>query len=210
MNNSKPLTNLIHEQIYRDVIDGTFSPNDMLTESALIQRYGVSKSPVREALISLCDERVLQSIPRKGYRIVQFTLEEVRQITETRQALELFMFDKAYPSMGERELNLLLECNTGFHLLLASFPENDYMLSLLKSTLRINARAATRYYESIYSPELEEKKRTHELLFLQWIQRVYLSARSIQMDDTIQFFWWEVRHRCTSAKECWLLASVSR
>ena len=187
MNNSKPLTNLIHEQIYRDVIDGTFSPNDMLTESALIQRYGVSKSPVREALISLCDERVLQSIPRKGYRIVQFTLEEVRQITETRQALELFMFDKAYPSMGERELNLLLECNeriraedspevpaprrweinTGFHLLLASFAENDYMLSLLKSTLRINARAATRYYENIYSPELKEKKRKEEEAILE-------------------------------------------
>ena len=87
------------------------------------------------------------------------------------------------------------EINTGFHLLLGSFAENDYMLSLLKSTLRINARAATRYYESIYSPELEEKKRTHERFIQACKERDYLSARSILMDDTNQFFWWEVRHR---------------
>ncbi len=215
MNNSKPLTNLIYEQIYRDVVDGTFSPNDIVTESALIQRYGVSKSPVREALISLCDERVLQSVPRAGYRIVQFTPDEVRQIAETRQALELFMFDKSYPNLGERELDLLTESNdriraedvpemtaaqrwqsnVGFHLMLASFAGNAYMTGLLKSTLRINARAATQYYQNIYSPELEQKKRTHERFIQACRERDYQSARSILIDDTNQFFWWEVSHR---------------
>lgn len=215
MNSNKPLTNLIYEQIYRDVIDGTFSPNEFITESALIQRYGVSKSPVREALISLCDERVLQSIPRTGYRIVQFTPDEVRQIAETRQALELFMFEKAYPSLGDYELLLLSECNdriraedapelpaarrwdsnVSFHLLLASFAKNNYMYHLLENTLRVNGRAATQYFQNIYSPELEQKKQTHERFINACAAKDYEAARSTLIEDTHQFFSWEVNHR---------------
>ena len=214
-NSNKPLTNLIYEQIYRDVIDGHFHSGSILTESQLIQRYGVSKSPVREALISLCDENVLQSIPRTGYRVVQFTPDEVRQIGETRQALELFMFDKAWPALGESELEQLKECNhemrkaetpelpgaarwetnVRFHLLLASFANNQYMLRLLKDTLRVNSRAATQYFLNINSPELEYKKYTHERLLEACVQRDYGTARAALIEDTNQFFWWEGNHR---------------
>lgn len=214
MNAGKPLTNLVYEQIYHDVVDGTFTPNDIITESQLIQRYGVSKSPVREALVSLCDERVLRSIPRTGYRIVQFTPDEVRQMAETRQALELFMFEKSYPSLGKQELKLLEECNeqirdedtpslpptrrwesnVSFHLLLASFAKNQYMYGLLKDTLRVNARAATQYFQHIYSPELEQKKRSHERFIQACEAKDYETARATLVEDTNQLFWWEVKH----------------
>ena len=214
MNASKPLTNLVYEQIYRDVADGTFTPNDIITESQLIQRYGVSKSPVREALISLCDERVLRSIPRTGYRIVQFTPDEVRQVAETRQALELFLFEKSYPSIGKQEIKLLEECNqqireentpslpatrrwesnASFHLLLASFAKNQYMYGLLKDTLRVNARAAAQYFQNIYVPELEHKKRSHERFIRACEDRDYETARATLAEDTTPLFWWEVKH----------------
>lgn len=214
ISSNKPLTNLIYQQIYRDVVDGSFDPDEILTEGRLIQRYGVSKSPVREALISLCDERVLQSIPRTGYRIVRFTLDELRQIAQARQVLELSMFEKAYPEMGQEEIRILTECNdriraeddpslspnmrwesnSFFHLLLASFAKNDYMYDLLKNTLRVNARAATQYFQNIYAPELEHKKFAHER-FLQACQaRDYAAARDTLIEDTNQLFWWEVKH----------------
>lgn len=214
MKGSKPLTHLVYEQIYRDVIDGYYSADSILTESQLIQRYGVSKSPVREALISLCDENVLQSIPRTGYRIVRFTLDEVRQIVQTRQALELFMFEKSYPTMTDADWQKLKECNdelrraetpelpgasrwennVQFHLLLASFANNAYMLRLLKDTLRVNSRAATQYFLNIDSPELERPKYAHERFLEACANRDYAAARSILMEDTNQFFWWEVQH----------------
>lgn len=211
MNASKPLTNLMYEQIYRDVIDGTFSVNDILTESQLIQRYGVSKSPIREALITLCDEQVLKSIPRTGYRVVQIMPDEVRQIAEARQALELSMFQKSFPRLGEPELRQLLECNdrirsedaptlpankrwdgnVAFHLLLASFAGNDYMYKLLKDTLRINARATTQYFQSIYEPELQQKRFSHERFIEACERRDYESARAVLIEDTNQLVWWE-------------------
>ena len=93
----------------RDVIDGTFEVNEIITEGQLIQRYGVSKSPVREALISLCDEQVLQSIPRTGYRVVQIMPDEMREIAETRQAMELFMFEKSFPALDKEAVAKLRE-----------------------------------------------------------------------------------------------------
>ena len=213
MNSGKPLTNLIYEQIYRDVIDGTFEVNEIITEGQLIQRYGVSKSPVREALISLCDEQVLQSIPRPGYRVVQIMPDEMREIAETRQAMELFMFEKSFPALDKEAVAKLRECNerireadepslpankrwegnVEFHLLLASFAGNAYMYKLLRDTLRIDARATTQYFKNIYAPELQQKRFAHEHFIDACENGDYQAARNILLEDTNQLLWWAER-----------------
>lgn len=69
--------------------------NDILTESALVKRLQVSKSPVREALILLCEENILIAIPRLGYKVVQITPGQMAKLIEARYALEPFMLKKA-------------------------------------------------------------------------------------------------------------------
>ena len=39
--------------------NGEYRPNDILTENQMIEKFGVSKSPVREALVELCKDGVL-------------------------------------------------------------------------------------------------------------------------------------------------------
>ncbi|WP_418668271.1 GntR family transcriptional regulator, partial [Allofournierella sp.] len=68
MPSKNTLTEQVYERVYEDVVNGVFVNGQVITENMLIQRYHVSKSPVREALVSLCDEQVLQSIPRTGYQ----------------------------------------------------------------------------------------------------------------------------------------------
>ena len=63
---SKPLTSMVYERVYSSIINGEITGNDILTESGLVSQFSVSKSPVREALILLCEEGVLKSIPRMG------------------------------------------------------------------------------------------------------------------------------------------------
>lgn len=53
-NNNSNLKEYIHDQILKDVIEGTLQPNMILHEKKLMEQYGVSRSPVREALIQLC------------------------------------------------------------------------------------------------------------------------------------------------------------
>lgn len=111
MKTKKPLTDRVYREIYLDIINGEILPDEYITESQLIERFGVSKSPVREALIMLCNENVLESIPRRGYRVVLVCRDEFKQIVETRQALELFMFERAFPRLNRQELSRLRELN---------------------------------------------------------------------------------------------------
>ena len=55
----------------------------------------MSKSPVREALILLCEENILIAIPRLGYKVVQITPGQMAKLIEARYALEPFMLKKA-------------------------------------------------------------------------------------------------------------------
>ena len=48
----------------------------------------MSKSPVREALIELCKDNVLKSIPRVGYQVVPVTLKEILDLLEFRIDVE--------------------------------------------------------------------------------------------------------------------------
>lgn len=61
--NNSYLKEYIHDQILKDVIEGTLQPNMILHEKKLMEQYGVSRSPVREALIQLCSEGTLAIIP---------------------------------------------------------------------------------------------------------------------------------------------------
>ena len=58
------LTTQIHDKILEMIIQNASEKNLVLNEKRLVELFGVSKAPVREALIRLCSEGVLRSIPR--------------------------------------------------------------------------------------------------------------------------------------------------
>lgn len=184
MTKSKPMTSRVYELIYCDIVNHVFAINEIITESQLVKRYLVSKAPVREALISLCDRNVLKSIPRAGYQIVQILPRDVKEIMETRKAIELFLiksiylrvsddqtkalyeYDKAIESADLNQLTIYeqWEKNVGFHLLLASYAGNDYMLEILRGVLRDNARAAAQYRISSGKPFIDQHHSGHQRL----------------------------------------------
>ena len=66
------LADTIHDEILDMVIRLSSDQEDVvLTEGSLVEKFGVSKAPVREALVKLCSEGVLKSVPRYGYIIVR-------------------------------------------------------------------------------------------------------------------------------------------
>ena len=71
--NNSNLKEYIHDQILKDVIEGTLQPNMILHEKKLMEQYGVSRSPVREALIQLCSEGTLCNYPKRGYEVSSIT-----------------------------------------------------------------------------------------------------------------------------------------
>ena len=79
MNKSKgTLQQQIYTKILYKIVNGEYPYDQFLTESALVNEFGVSRILVREALIELRKDNILKSIPRAGYQIVQISGSEIR------------------------------------------------------------------------------------------------------------------------------------
>jgi DNA-binding GntR family transcriptional regulator len=79
---------LTYERLRDAILDGTYSPGESLVESRLAGEYGVSKTPVREALIRLQRDGLVQMESYRGARVTQLTPDDVRAICDVRRALE--------------------------------------------------------------------------------------------------------------------------
>jgi DNA-binding GntR family transcriptional regulator len=56
---------------------------------ALAEQFGVSATPVREAMLDLVNEGIVAPVPNKGYRVVELSDAELDQISELRRLLEV-------------------------------------------------------------------------------------------------------------------------
>lgn len=67
---------------------GDIKPGEKLSEQTLVERFGGSRVPVREAIQKLESRRLVLRIPNVGARVVKHTLQELRDIYEVRLELE--------------------------------------------------------------------------------------------------------------------------
>lgn len=71
-----------------DIISGALAAGTRLKLKQLGAHYGVGLSPLREALFSLSAEGFVVSESRRGFRVAELTVEEIREVTKLRQVLE--------------------------------------------------------------------------------------------------------------------------
>jgi DNA-binding GntR family transcriptional regulator len=82
-----PLAQRIYEEIRRDMFRGTV-PAGRLVELELAKRYGVSRTPVRQALQRLTAAGFTETVPSGGYILKRTSSREVREILDLRSLLE--------------------------------------------------------------------------------------------------------------------------
>lgn len=89
------------EQIRTAIIEGRLKPNDHIVENVLTHQLGVSRTPVREALILLERDGLVVSHPHRGCFVRNFTVDDIEDIFTMRTTLENFA--------GERIMDRLVE-----------------------------------------------------------------------------------------------------
>ena len=68
---NQSIKELVYEGILNDIILGVYPANSILNERTLVEKYGGSKTSVREALVQLCSEEYSKiRIPASGYYAV--------------------------------------------------------------------------------------------------------------------------------------------
>lgn len=97
-------------QILRDEIcRGVYSPGFWLQEGELSEHFGVSRSPVREALRQLVADGLVVEIPNKGVFVKEFTPRDIDEIFDMRLMLESYAIENSRSRMTSARLEGLFD-----------------------------------------------------------------------------------------------------
>lgn len=83
------LTAMVTDQLRDLIITNVFEMGEQLSENQLSARLGVSRTPVREACLTLQTEKLLEIRPQRGIFVFTCTIEQIRDICELREILEV-------------------------------------------------------------------------------------------------------------------------
>ena len=85
---AKSLADLVVEELRTRILDGRLRLGESLSENTLAADLGISKTPVREALLRLRMERLVDVLPQRGSYVFQLSAEDVGLVSELREVLE--------------------------------------------------------------------------------------------------------------------------
>ncbi len=105
----KLLRESVHAELRADILRCRIPPGSDIREAELAARFGVSKSPVRDALMHLEREGLVISSPRQGYRVTPVSLSDVQDMFDLRKVLEAACMERLVRHAGARELEALDE-----------------------------------------------------------------------------------------------------
>src|SRR5438445_603484 len=84
----RSLTARVYQDLKRDIMTCALRPGAEVYEGQLAERYGVSKTPIREALNTLRQEGYVRVLPRRGYVVAPVSVEDVQEVFHVRLLLE--------------------------------------------------------------------------------------------------------------------------
>jgi DNA-binding GntR family transcriptional regulator len=127
--------------------------NDLVSEGQIADAVGVSRTPVREALLRLQAEGLLRLLPKRGALVLPVTAEEMADVLETRRLVETFAarkivtdgpvgslvaalnrhIDDMRAAAKRRDTAAYVEADRAFHLEMVAAAGNEILTSLYRS-----------------------------------------------------------------------------
>jgi len=140
-----------YAHVKTSIMTGSYAGGDLLTEGDVADVVGVSRTPVREALLRLQGEGLLRLYPKKGALVVPITAAEAEDVIEARALVESWAAPRA-AGQGERlavaleqplqamrehrasgDVGAFAEADRAFHELIVAVPGNDILTRLYRS-----------------------------------------------------------------------------
>lgn len=115
LNNTRPGNNLLRVQVYdyleKQMRVGVLEPGASISVNTLIKELGVSRTPLREALLLLQEQGFVSIQPQRGVRINELTLEDVRDIYEILGGIESRVVLSVFEKLGSKEIKQMKKLN---------------------------------------------------------------------------------------------------
>lgn len=196
------LTEMALATIKEAILTKKLEPERMYTEAVLTHELGISKTPVREALIQLASRGLIIYFPRKGFQIKSLTERDVENLFELRLALERSVVEHITPFLAEQSLAEIerslslhqhvvqqgdpiasIRANRDFHACLANLTENFYLIKALDQIGDLTDLASVRSLE--VNSRSREAVSEHQNI-LRALQEKSVDEALRQMEDHIR------------------------
>ena len=104
----------IFQTVQQWIIDGTMEPGERINDMELADYFSVSRTPVREALQLLGEQKLVQVFPSRGTYVTEIDLEDLRYVYEILGGLHALALDFCIDRLTETDLSELESLNQSF------------------------------------------------------------------------------------------------
>lgn len=102
------------EHLRLHIINGDYPAGSALRQDALAEELGISRIPLREALMQLEAEGLVRIVPHKGAIVAKLSSEEVEELFDLRALLEPELLTRSVPRLSAQDYKALRELLAGF------------------------------------------------------------------------------------------------
>lgn len=94
----------VFNRLRAEILSCVLRPGTLIQERDLAERFQVSKSPIRDALLRLEEQSLIEVLPRRGYRVKAISVADARDLYEMRSILERECVSRAVDAATDDEL----------------------------------------------------------------------------------------------------------
>lgn len=147
------MTQSLKQKVYTllkgKILSNELSEGEYLEETKLAELFGVSRTPVREAINALENENLVQIIPKKGTFVTTLTTQNIKELFQARHIVEPVAFELAFPYLDaevllqykkdsilyieNKDYKKLHQLDYEFHNYINSMSRNKYIIKFLNS-----------------------------------------------------------------------------
>lgn len=165
----RPLHSEVADRLRELIVQGELEPGDRLNERLLTERFGISRTPLREAIKMLASEGLVQLLPNRGATVTPITRKSTLELFQVMGALESLAGELACSRASDRdiaeitrlhelmrghyerrELNEYFRLNQEIHQRMVECAGNDELADIYR---RLSARLRRARYMANYSRE---------------------------------------------------------
>jgi len=185
---------IIFEKLKTEIINQEISLNELIDEQIISDKYGVSRTPIREALNKLVQHGYLIKYPRRGYIVKELKLNEYYEIVQLRYVLESGNINIIIKNCSDEQINTLHQfiqdkfvpyeeyntINKRFHMEVAALTGNSYLCNSLENVFELSYRKLSmEYYNSVKG----DMHKNHRILIQMMLDRDIAGAVAILREE---------------------------
>ncbi len=166
------LKEMVYEYISDEIRTKRLKTNDKVNELAISKKLNVSRTPVREALVQLSADGLLEMTPRRGFRVMELGIKTVQDLYTVLGALDVLAANIAIKLINRKDLDKMDELihkmnkaiedydfkeyyhlQVEFHNVYVNKTDNDILIDEIN---RLKKRFVRQSYSNIDDPKMKE------------------------------------------------------